>query len=318
MSEVVAIGELLIDFVAKGKNKIGYPIMEANPGGAPANFLSALASFGITTSLIGKVGDDSFGHMLKKTLVQAGIDISSLIMDKNVFTTLAFVTLSENGDREFSFSRKPGADTKLSFDEIDLDVIDRAKVFHFGTLSLTSEPSKTATIKALEYAKNKGKIISFDPNLRKNLWDNLDDAKKAILYGLKNSDIIKISDDEVEFLFNLNKEDGIKYIFNEFKPKIIYLTCGELGSYSMNKDGLIFTPSLKGIEVVDTTGAGDIFGGSAMYKLLDKNKSLDDITLDDLKDIAKFSSIAAGLSTTKHGGISSVPTLNEVNKIYNN
>ena len=312
--DVVALGELLIDFTSRGIDELGYPTMEAHPGGAPANFLAAIAKGGMKTALIAKVGDDSFGHTLIKTLRDNNINTDGIIIDDTVFTTLAFVTLDSNGDREFSFSRKPGADTMLRDSEINYSLIKEARVFHFGTLSLTNEPSRTATIKALEYAKGLDKIISFDPNLRKPLWDDLAKAKKAMLYGLNNSDIIKISDDEVEFLFGLAPEDGIKYIYNTYKPKIIYVTCGENGVYYTN-DGINigFIKSLSNLNVVDTTGAGDIFGGSALYKLLSLNKDINDIAMDDLRDVVEFATKAAGLSTLRPGGISAILSLEEIN-----
>ena len=195
--DVVALGELLIDFTCAATDADGYPTMAAHPGGAPANFLAALTKFGAKTALLGKVGTDAFGKLLTGTLQKAGIDTSGLVMTDDVFTTLAFVTLDETGNREFSFSRKPGADTCISFEELSLSLIDEAKVFHFGTLSLTDEPARSATYKAVEYAKSKGKLITYDPNLRKPLWKDLEEAKKQLLWGLSKADVVKISDEEV-------------------------------------------------------------------------------------------------------------------------
>ena len=185
MTDVVALGELLIDFTTKTADADGYPTMVAHPGGAPANFLAALTKFGAKTALMGKVGNDTFGKLLLGTLEKAGISTQGMVMDNTVFTTLAFVTLDASGDREFSFARKPGADTQIQFEELDLSLIDGCKVFHFGTLSLTGEPARTATYQAVAYAKKQGKLITYDPNLRKPLWGSLEEAKKQIEDGEK-------------------------------------------------------------------------------------------------------------------------------------
>ena len=206
MMDVVALGELLIDFTCVGTDADGYPTMAAHPGGAPANFLAALAKYGARTALIGKVGGDTFGRLLVNTLQTAGIETKGLLMAKDVFTTLAFVTLDAKGDREFAFSRKPGADTQITFEEIDTALIDEAKVFHFGTLSLTDEPARSATYQAVAYAKSKGKLITFDPNLRKPLWKDMAVCREQTLWGLKRADVVKISDEEVEFFFGLGVE----------------------------------------------------------------------------------------------------------------
>ena len=206
MYDVIALGELLIDFAAKETDADGYPTMKANPGGAPGNFLAALNKYGMKTAFLGKVGDDAFGKLLVKTFEKAGIETKGILTDPSVFTTLAFVTFSPEGDRSFSFARKPGADTRLSFEEIDLTMIDEASVFHFGTLSLTDDPVRTATKKCVEYAKEHGKLITFDPNLRLPLWETTEAAKEQILWGLAHADVVKISDEEVEFLWGITDE----------------------------------------------------------------------------------------------------------------
>ena len=202
--DVVALGELLIDFAPVSTNAAGYPTLAAQPGGAPGNFLAALQTYGCTTALIGKVGADRFGDLLKATLAEKGIETRGIVSDPAVFTTLAFVTLDATGNREFSFARKPGADTCLRAGEVDLALIDGAKVFHFGTLSLTDEPARAATQKAVAYAKEKGRLISFDPNLRKPLWPSETAAKEQIEWGLHQADIVKISDEEIAFLWGLS------------------------------------------------------------------------------------------------------------------
>ena len=306
MYDVVAMGELLIDFTCVSKDAEGYPTMAAHPGGAPANFLAALAKFGTSAALLGKVGNDAFGKLLVGTLDQAGIGTSGIIMADDVFTTLAFVTLDETGNREFSFSRKPGADTCLRYDELNMELIDNAKVFHFGTLSLTDEPARTTTYKAVEYAKNAGKLITYDPNLRKPLWKDLEEAKKQLIWGMTKADVVKISDEEVEFLWGLGVEEGAEYILKKFYVKLVFVTCGADGCYFKNAVASGKVPSLSGIKVVDTTGAGDIFGGSAVYKLLQTGKAPETLSEDELREVVTFACTSAGLSTTKPGGISSV------------
>ena len=312
MADVVALGELLIDFTCVSADADGYPTMAAHPGGAPANFLAALAKFGAKTALLGKVGNDAFGKLLTGTLDKAGVGTEGLIAAEDVFTTLAFVTLDESGDREFSFARKPGADTRIAFEELDLSLIDGAKVFHFGTLSLTDEPAKSATYQAVAYARERGKLITFDPNLRKPLWNCLEDAKAQMLWGLSQADVVKISDEEVEFLFDLTPEEGAAHILEKYGVKLVFVTCGARGCFFANGDAKGFAPALGGIKVADTTGAGDIFGGSAVWKLLQLGKDPAELTQEQLQDVVCFACTAAGLSTTKHGGISSVPEYEDV------
>ena len=312
MLDVVALGELLIDFTCVSTDADGYPTMAAHPGGAPANFLAALTKFGAKTALLGKVGTDTFGKLLIGTLEKAGIETRGLITTDDVFTTLAFVTFDEHGDREFAFSRKPGADTCIRFEELDLSLIDEAKVFHFGTLSLTDEPARSATCQAVAYAKSKGKLITYDPNLRKPLWKDLNIAREQLLWGLSHADVVKISDEEVEFLFGLGVEEGAKHILANYGVKLVFVTCGAEGCFFKNAVAEGHVPSLSGIKVIDTTGAGDIFGGSAVWKLLTYGKAPETLSHDELTDIVRFACTSAGLSTTRSGGISSVPEMDEV------
>lgn len=315
--DIVALGELLIDFATKTVNDDGYPTMEAHPGGAPANFLAALTKFGRKTALLGKVGNDAFGKMLIGTLDKAGIDTRGIVVDPRWFTTLAFVTFDESGDRSFSFARKPGADTQLSFEELDLSLIDEAKAFHFGSLSLTDEPARFTTYRAVAYAKSRNKLITYDPNLRKPLWNDMDECKRQLLWGLSQADIVKISDEEVEFLFGMDVEAGAKYILDNYNVKLVFVTCGADGCFFKNATAEGKIPSLSGIKVIDTTGAGDIFGGSAIWKLMQLDKSPDSLNLDELTDIVQFACTSAGLSTTRSGGISSVPEYEAVLKMMN-
>lgn len=311
MIDVVALGELLIDFTMQSADEAGYPTMAAHPGGAPANFLAALAKFGRRTALLGKVGCDAFGRLLCGTLQSAGIDTDGLIEGEDVFTTLAFVTLDPSGDRAFSFARKPGADTCIRFDELKLHLIDEAKVFHFGTLSLTDEPARSTTVQAVAYAKEKGKLITYDPNLRKPLWKDLETAKEQMIWGLAQADVVKISDEEVEFLFGMDEQAGARHILDAFGVKLVFVTCGAKGCYFSNGAASGFVPALR-VQAVDTTGAGDIFGGSAVHKLLETGKAPEALTEQELEEIVRFACASAGLSTLKHGGISSVPEYEDV------
>ena len=270
MIDVTALGELLIDFTCLSTDETGYPTMAAHPGGAPANFLAALAGFGAKTALLGKVGADAFGKLLVKTLEQAGIETRGLVQSSGVFTTLAFVTLDESGDREFSFARKPGADTRLTFDELDLGLIDGARVFHFGSLSLTDEPARTTTRRAVAYARERGKLVTYDPNLRKPLWKDLAEAREQLLWGLGQADVVKISDEEVEFLFGLSPEEGAERILDEYGVKLVFVTCGAEGCAYRNRNASGRVPGLSGLTVTDTTGAGYFWGERGVGAFADR------------------------------------------------
>ena len=307
MYDVVALGELLIDFAPKSVNEAGYPVLSANPGGAPGNFLAALNQYGCKTAMIGKVGADMFGRLLIKTLQGAGIETKGILMDPGQFTTLAFVSLDPNGNRDFSFARKPGADTCLRPEEVDESLIANARVFHFGTLSLTNEPAASATRRAIALAKAHGLLISLDPNLRKPLWNTEAEAKAAMAWSLQQADIVKISDEEIAFLWGLTPEAGARKLLEEYGVFLVYVTMGPKGCYAATAAHQITEPGPGGIRVVDTTGAGDIFGGSAMSQLLQCKKAPDELTEAELRHIVRFACTAASLSTQKHGGISSVP-----------
>ena len=305
MYDVTALGELLIDFASKSVDQAGYPTMAANPGGAPCNFLAALNACGKKTAFLGKVGDDAFGHLLLGTLKEAGIETSGIVVDADVFTTLAFVTFDDKGDRSFSFARKPGADTQLRWEEVDKALIDDAKVFHFGTLSLTDEPARSTTQMAVAYAKEQGKLITYDPNLRKPLWRSEDEAKAQILWGLHQADVVKISDEEVAFLWNCTPEEGAEKLLNEYGVGLAMVTLGPDGAYLKTNKASCRIPGIK-VSPIDTTGAGDIFGGSAVSRLLELNKPVAELTEEDLAYIGKFAVTAASLSTEHPGGIPSI------------
>lgn len=312
MYDVVALGELLIDFAPKSVNEEGYPTLEANPGGAPGNFLAALNKYGCSTAMIGKVGNDMFGRLLLGTLRKAGIETKGIVVDPDVFTTLAFVSLDASGNRDFSFARKPGADTRLHWEEVNEELLAGARVFHFGTLSLTNEPVAYATRRAIETAKFNGRLISLDPNLRKPLWHDENAAKEAIEWSLKQADIVKISDEEIEFLWGISPEEGAQKLLNEYGVSLVYATLGPKGCHAATRNCRVTVDSPSGIHVVDTTGAGDIFGGSAMSQFLACGKAPDELTEADLTAIVRFACTAASLSTQKHGGITSVPSKEDV------
>ena len=312
--DVVALGELLIDFAPLSVNEAGYPVLSANPGGAPGNSLAALTKYGCRTAMIGKVGDDAFGKALVKTLEDAGIDARGIRIDPNVFTTLAFVSLDASGNRDFSFARKPGADTCLTPEEVDEELIADAKVFHFGTLSLTDEPAAGATRHAIELAKRHGALISLDPNLRKPLWKREEDAREAIEWSLHQADIVKISDEEIDWLWGFSPEEGAEKLLREYGVSLVYATLGPKGCYAANGTNRVTVQSPSGIHVVDTTGAGDIFGGSAMSQFIRCKKTPADLTETELRRIVSFACTAASLSTQTHGGIASVPEYSDVTR----
>ena len=307
MPDVTALGELLIDFACQSTDESGYPTLAAHPGGAPGNFLAALTRYGCSTAMLGKVGDDAFGRLLLGTLRQHGIETRGIVVDPAVFTTLAFVTLDATGNRSFSFARKPGADTCLRPKELDLSLIDSCRVFHFGTLSLTDDPIRTATERAVAYAREQGRLISLDPNLRKPLWPSEDAARDAIEWALRQADIVKISDEELDFLWGLSPEDGAQKLLREYGVQLVYATLGPKGCHVANARGTATIASPRHIRAVDTTGAGDIFGGSAMSRFLRLNKAPSELTVDDMTGIVRFACCAASLSTQSYGGISSVP-----------
>ncbi|MCT4598841.1 MAG: carbohydrate kinase [Vallitalea sp.] len=313
MYDVVAIGEALIDFTPLGKSDRGNQIFERNPGGAPANVLAYLAKLNKKTAFIGKVGNDQFGYFLKDTLCNNKIDTKGLKFDEQINTTLAFVHLKEDGDREFSFYRNPGADLNLKNDDIDYEIVKNTKILHFGSLSLTDNPARATTFKVLDYAKQHNILISYDPNLRQPLWADLDLAKKMIIEGLRYADIVKISEEELDFITGIDDvekgSDNILKLYNNIK--LLFVTLGDKGSYykTNNTDG--FVGGFK-VEAVDTTGAGDSFLGGILYNILTLDKKVGQLTNNDLHDIVKFSNAGASIVTTRYGAISVMPTYEEI------
>lgn len=308
--DVVALGELLIDFTENGISSQGNPIFEANPGGAPCNVLAMLQKLGKKTAFIGKVGSDMFGSQLTETVKAAGIDVTGLVSDKSVSTTMAFVHTLPDGDREFSFVRDPGADMMLRKDEIDVDIVSSAKIFHFGTLSSTHEGVREATRYAIDIAKESGALISFDPNLRPPLWDSLDNAKKEIEYGLSKCDILKISDNEIEFMTGLTDYDkAVRELMEKYNIKLAFATLGKKGSRAYFGD---MQAEFGGFDVdtIETTGAGDTFCGSALNFILEHD--INALTENDLKELLAFANAAAAIITTRRGALKVMPEKKEI------
>lgn len=310
--DVVALGELLIDFTQNGLSDQGNPLFEANPGGAPCNVLAMLGKLGRHCAFIGKVGDDMFGQMLRSAAAGAGICMDSLRVDPDVRTTLAFVKTMENGDRDFSFYRNPGADMMLTADEIPMDILNKTRIFHFGTLSMTHDGVREATRKAVLAAKRAGAVISFDPNLRPPLWESLDFAREQICWGLTNADVVKISDNEVEFVTGLTDFDKAASILLQTYPNIrlLTITAGADGSYAYNGSSRSFVPAFRLGGTIETTGAGDTFCACILNTVL--AKGLKDLSEEDLTAMLRFANAAAYLVTTRKGALRSMPERHDV------
>ena len=305
MYDVIALGELLVDLAERAKDENGYPTLAANPGGAPGNFLAALSAYGKKTAFLAKVGADTFGHLLTGTMRRAGIDSRGILVSPDTFTTLAFVTFDAHGDRSFAFARKPGADTQLRWEEIDPAMLEAARVFHFGSLSLTDEPARSTTYRAAEYAKAHGKLVTYDPNYRAPLWKTEQEAKAQILGGLSQADIVKISDEETHFLWGCGPEEGAKRVL-ALGVKLVMVTLGPKGCLLQNAQAE-FSCGCPKVHPVDTTGAGDIFGGSAISRFLELGKAPEALTREELAYMARYAAAAASLSTEISGAIPSIP-----------
>lgn len=311
--DVTALGELLIDFTANGISSQGNPLFEANPGGAPCNVLSMLTRLGDRTAFLGKVGDDMFGRMLKERAAGQGIDMSGLLMDREVRTTLAFVQTLPDGDRDFSFYRNPGADVMLTWDEVERHkvLLEQARIFHFGTLSMTHETVERATKEALTIAKDNGALISFDPNLRPPLWKSEDMAREKIVFGLENCDILKISDNEIEFMTGTDDIDrGVRQLIDRFDIPLVFATLGKDGSKAFYKDSVVFEEGFANPDTIETTGAGDTFCACALHFVL--KYGLKDLSEQRLHELLTFANAAASLITTRKGALCVMPQQEEV------
>ena len=314
--DVVALGELLIDFTQAGNSSKGNPLLEANPGGAPCNVLALLTKLGHSAAFIGKVGADGFGAQLEAALVECGISTEGLKKDKNVHTTLAIVHTAADGDRDFSFYRKPGADMMLEEGEVDEDLIRNSRIFHFGSLSMTDEPCRSASRKAITVAEEAGILRSYDPNLREPLWDSLDLAKEQILYGMAHCDILKISDNEIQWLSGKEDYDeGIQWLREQFDIPLILLSMGKDGSRAYHKDLRVEVAGYLLDNTIETTGAGDTFMGSVLHYVLEHGwKTYSEA---ELKEMLTFANAAAALITTKSGALRVMPSMEEIQGLMN-
>ena len=316
--DVIALGELLVDFTENGRSEQGNPLLEANPGGAPCNVLAMLQKLGKKTAFVGKVGRDMFGRQLREAAEDAGICMDYLRMDEQVHTTLAFVKTFPNGDRDFSFYRDPGADMMFRADELPINALENARIFHFGTLSMTHPDVRFATRKAVTVAKNAGALISFDPNLRPPLWYDLEEAREQIAWGLSRCDILKIADNELEFMTGEKDFDrGAAKLQQTFPNiKILNVTAGAEGSYSYYGDTRVFVPAFRLGGTIETTGAGDTFCACVLNYALEHR--IGRLNEKQLTEMLRFANAAAYLVTTKKGAIRSMPEREQIEAILAN
>lgn len=315
MFDLVSLGEILIDFTPSGVNDQGIPLFAQNPGGAPANVLAMNSKLGGSSAFLGKVGADHFGACLEQTLKHCGIDTSGLAVDEEIPTTLAFVHLDAAGDRSFTFYRNPGADLRMSWPEVKKELIDGCKIFHFGSVSLTDDPCRTAALEAASYAKAHGKLVSFDPNYRPVLWKDSSTACQWIARGIALADILKVSEEEM--LLTTNQSDpalGAQMLLG-MGPKVVFVTMGEKGSYYCSRSCHGLCPAAR-VNTIDTTGAGDAFMGAVLWQM--KDLTLGEISSMDLREVVAFANAAGTLTTTRSGAIPALPTLEEIQHLQHN
>lgn len=305
--DVVALGELLIDFTENGVSPQGNPLFEANPGGAPCNLLAMLAKLGRKCAFVGKVGDDIFGRQLRQAVEEAGIDTSALLSDAKAPTTLAFVKNAPNGEREFSFLRENGADIQLRPEELPLELLQNTRIFHYGSLSMTHEGIRAATRRAIEVARESGALLSFDPNLRPALWESPEAAKEQITWGLGQCHICKISDDELQFMTGEAEESaGAAALLRQYPNiRLLCVTAGAAGSTAYCGGSSVHVPAFTPGGTIDTTGAGDTFGGCMLHAVL--RHGLDGLSDAALTEALRFANAAAYLVTTRKGALRSMP-----------
>ena len=316
MYDIVALGEALIDFTPSGTNCIGMQLYSQNPGGAPANVLAMASKFGVSTAFIGQVGDDLFGHFLKKSISDAGVSSIGMLFSRQYQTTLAFVSLDGKGNRSFSFYRDKGADVMLSYEEIDKNILKACKIFHFGAVSMTDEPSRTATIRSAEFAKSNGAIISFDPNYRPLLWKGREEAVKVIQDVLAIVDILKVSEEEMLLLTGMENISAGSMALANKGPSVVIVTLGARGAFIRIGDKTKFFNTFD-VKTVDTTGAGDAFLGAFLAKIIINNRGISRMELDNLDDemiddLMLYANASGSLTTTRSGAIPAMPALNEI------
>lgn len=318
MYDVVALGELLIDFTPSGRTERGNQLFEQNPGGAPANVLAAISRLGKKSAFIGMVGQDQFGLFLKDVLAKNRIEVSGLKFSNTYHTTLAFVHLDQDGDRSFSFYRNPGADAMLNLEDVDYELIKKAKIFHFGSVSMTKGPSREATIAAARFAKEKGLLVSYDPNYRPLLWENRAEAKTVIKSGLEYADILKVSQEELELITGTNNlEEGTGALY-DYGIQVILVTLGPEGCFYRYPGGVGKMATYQ-VKVVDTTGAGDAFLGGILYWFSELSlQEICKLPQSELRKVINFANGMGALSTTKRGGLPSLPSLEEVGLLIGN
>ena len=314
--DVTALGELLIDFTENGESSQGNPLFEANPGGAPCNVLAMLSKLGHKTAFIGKVGNDFFGEQLKRAITEVGIDSGYLLKDDEVHTTLALVHTYPDGDRDFSFYRDPGADMMLTENEISEVVIKDSGIFHFGTLSMTHEGVRAATKKAVRFAREAGALISFDPNLRPPLWKSINEAREQILYGLEQCHILKISDNEIQWLTGkTDYTEGVEWINERYRIPLILVSMGKQGSRAYYNGRMVEAAPFLQENTIETTGAGDTFCGCVLHYICENG--LEDLSDEDLKQMLTFANAAASLVTTRKGALRVMPEEEEILELLN-
>jgi len=311
MNQITALGELLIDFTESGASASGMKLFERNPGGAVANVLAAVTRLGGKTAFIGKVGNDMHGHFLKETLDQAGIDTRGLVISDAFFTTLAFVALSESGERTFSFARKPGADTQLAVEEVDESLLKSTEVFHVGSLSLTDEPARSATHLAIRIAKAAGAVISYDPNYRASLWPDVETAKARMRELLPYVDVMKLSDEETMLLTDQPEPEQAAAALNAMGISCVAVTLGKKGAL-VSIDGKSTMVASYPPKALDTTGAGDAFWGGFLSRMLALKKRPNALSLAEAADCANWGNAVATCCVQKRGAIPAMPTQTEV------
>ena len=312
--DITTFGEILIDFTSQGENEDGQMLYARNPGGAPANVAVSAARLGAHTAFLGKAGQDMHGTFLKEVLRKENVNTDGMLLDKKYFTTLAFVQVKANGERSFSFARKPGADTKIQKEEINIDILDNTKIFHVGSLSLTDQPARDTTFYAVRRAKAKGSIISYDPNYRASLWSSEEAAIQGMRSLVPYVDLMKLSDEETMLLTGCKDvEQAAERLYRQ-GVKVVAITLGGDGAYLYSRDGGIKVPGFAVSHVEDTNGAGDSFWGGFLYKISTSSKKLEELTKEELKEYARFGNAVASLCVEKKGAIPAMPTLAEVEK----